>query len=67
LTDEALLAHRSPLPDRGLLPKTRSDGAAAEADRQLTGATADLAERLHLSDATVKIHITTARRSAGLR
>jgi integrase/recombinase XerD len=42
-------------------------GAAAEADRQLTGATADLAERLHLSDATVKIHITTARRSAGRR
>ena len=38
---------------------------ALEADRQLTGATADLAERLHLSDATVKIHITTARRSAG--
>jgi hypothetical protein len=47
--------------DRGLLPKTRSDGAAVEADRQLTGATADLAERLHLSDATAKIRITTAR------
>ena len=67
----AALDRRSPagpsitLPDGGLLPKTRSDGAAAEADSQLTGATADLAERLHLSDATVKIHITTARRSAG--
>jgi Bacterial regulatory proteins, luxR family len=54
-------------PIEGLLPKTRPDGAAAEADRQLTGrelevvklvakglSNADLAERLHLSDATVK-------------